>query len=403
MKKFNINIVVFIFAIIFIIWGAQGDLLLGVLHEVRSFGEELISGNYRWFIDFKSDVDNISSENLSYHEQLMDINSIKENLLGNRIVEKDDAIYAKSESGSLIKVTQKRITDEELDRVASSINELKMISEENGANFLYCAAPSKSKYEISPNNISNYEKDNYQRFLKHLSKKQVPYMDFSNSLRDNSISDNDIFFYTDHHWKPYCGFIAANSVCRELNLRYGFEYDETLTKIENYNIDIYKDWFLGSYGKRLGTYFTWVGAEDFELITPKFKSSLVEEQPIKNIIRTGHFEDTVLYTENLKKDFYSVNTYATYSGGDFRLQIIKNNLNSKGKKVLVVRDSFACVVTPFLSLQTKELHVCDMRDMADMVGKKLNMKEYIRKINPDYVIVLYTSVGDDSDSRYDFF
>lgn len=82
---------------------------------------------------------------------------------------------------------------------------------------------------------------------------------------------------------------------------------------------------------------------------------------------------------------------------------MKNNLNPKGEKVLLIRDSFACVVAPFLALQTSELHICDVRDDEHYVGDKLNMEEYIEQIKPDYVLVLYTGVGDTTDSRYDFF
>jgi len=138
------------------------------------------------------------------------------------------------------------------------------------------------------------------------------------------------------------------------------------------------------------------------VIIPKFATNLTVEQPIKQEIREGRFEDTVLYMENLKKDYYNNNTYATYGGGDFRLQIVKNNLNQDGPKIVVVRDSFACVVTPFLALHTSELHVCDVRDGDYYVGDKVNIEEYIKQVQPDYVIVLYTGVDDPSSSRYDF-
>ena len=163
------------------------------------------------------------------------------------------------------------------------------------------------------------------------------------------------------------------------------------------------NWFLGSKGKKVGTYFTWNGADDFDLITPKFETSFTEERPFKNQTRTGTFQETVLYMDNMYKDYYRINTYATYSGGDFRLQIMKNNLNPNEKKVLLIRDSFACVVSPFLALQTSELHVCDVRDYDYYVGKKLNMKDYIKQIKPDYVLVLYTGIGGSFDSRFDFF
>ena len=84
---------------------------------------------------------------------------------------------------------------------------------------------------------------------------------------------------------------------------------------------------------------------------------------------------------------------------------MKNNTNPGGKKILLVRSSFACVVAPFLALQTSELHICDMRDKEYYVGAKINLKEYIQEIKPDYVIVLYSSVYrmKGSAGRYDFF
>ena len=60
------------------------------------------------------------------------------------------------------------------------------------------------------------------------------------------------------------------------------------------------------------------------------------------------------------------------------------------------------VVTPFLALHTSELHICDVRNNEDYVGEKLNMKEYINEIKPDYVLVLYNGVLN-SQNRYNFF
>lgn len=143
----------------------------------------------------------------------------------------------------------------------------------------------------------------------------------------------------------------------------------------------------------------------FAIITPKFETNIIEERPFENRIKTGGFKDTVLFKYFMTKDYYNINTYDTYCGGNFRLQLMKNNLNSNGKKILLICDSFACVVVPFLSLQTNELHICDMRNFDYYVGDKLNVEKYIKKIEADYVIVLYSGVTslENSDGRYDFF
>ena len=102
----------------------------------------------------------------------------------------------------------------------------------------------------------------------------------------------------------------------------------------------------------------------------------------------------------MKKDYYSVNTYSVYNGGNYRLQIISNKLNPNGKKILLIGDSFDCAVVPFLSLQTSQLHICDVRNMKGLVGEKVNIKNYIEEIRPDYVLVLYADIQDDN---FDFF
>ena len=372
MKKFNKNSLLFVFVIIFIMFG----LSLGTIRPILGSIKNILTGSFS-IEEAKDNISTVTNEELTYHNLLMDFNSVKENFLSTRVVKKEDTIVVKSDSGSLIGQS-KKIDIIEIKNVVKRIDTLKTVSENNGASFLYCAAPTKELYEIAPQNVENHSKENYDLFLSELANSNIPTINFADTI--NNKTDYEPFYYTDHHWTAKSGFAANNAMITELNAQYGFEYNKELMDISNYSIEHYQNWFLGSKGKKVGTYFTWSGADDFDLITPNFKTNLTEEQPFKNQIRTGEFKDTVLYTENLEKDYYKINTYATYSGGDFRLQIMKNNLNPNGKKILLIRDSFACVVAPFLALQTSELHVCDVRDADYYVGEKLNMEEYIKMI-----------------------
>lgn len=403
MKRFNKNIFVFVFFVVFIVVGIWGHCFEQLKSKTIDLAAGIKHGNISRFFDYKCDVDDISNKGLSYHNEMMDINSIKDNLLGTRVVIKDDTTIVRADSGSLIE-SVKKLDSEEIKKVVSAIYDLKTVSENNGANFLYCAVPSKEYYQKSPLNIDNYFIENYNAFISELGNNKIPFIDFSNMLTEN-ISNFNTYYNTDHHWTVRAGFEANNALLKELNSRYGFNYFNQYTDINNYDITYYPNWFLGSKGKKVGTFFTWNGVDDFELITPKFKTDMTEEQPAKNQIRNGEFKDTVLYMENMEKDYYKNNTFATYSGGDFRLQIMYNNLNPKGKKILMIRNSFSCVVAPFLSLQTSELHICDMRDYEYYVGDKINAEEYIKQIAPDYVIVLYNGVSclEDSHGKYNFF
>lgn len=404
MKRLNKNVIVFICAFCFLIVGFfSRSIAANLVKDVGRLFIGISQGDENSFSSFTNSINNDSTKLLSYHNQLMDLNSIKDNLLGTKIIKKDGDTVIKTEYGSLID-NVKLVNLSDIESISERIDMLRNVAETNGANFLYCAAPKKEYYETTQENAKNYFKNNFETLLSKLAEKNIPYIDFSGSYESKLVTDNK-YYYTDHHWTTLTGFNSTKKICEKLNGLYGFDYREDYVDLVNYNVTNYPDWFLGSSGKKSGTYFTWNGADDFDLITPKFDTNLTEEQPIKNEKRSGKFEDTVLFMDNMKKDYYGVNTYTTYSGGDFRLQIMKNNLNPNGKKILLIRDSFACVVAPFLALQTSELHICDMRNYEYYVGEKLNAEEYIKQIKPDYVIVLYSGVTslEESSGRYDFF
>lgn len=405
MKKFNFNIILFVFAFLFIAFGFNKNyyayfesVVYDGLQDIKA--NESIMG----IIDnTKSRIEKISVDKLRYHNDLMDLDSIRQNLLNTKAIYKDDTVLVKSKDGMLSTPQDKLISENELQDISSKIADLKNKTEENGGKFLYVAVPSKSDYLEYPLNVEDFSARNFDNFIPILEKNKVPTLDMRKVF--SKYDYRDLYFYTDHHWTIKAGFLTVESILDDFENRYGFEYDKKFCDINNYNVKTYKNHFLGSTGKKTGTYFTWHGADDIDLITPKFDTDLIEMQPFKNQIRKGKFEDTVLYMEHIaEKDFYGKSPYCVYSGGDFRLQIIKNNNNVNGKKVLLIRDSYACVIAPFLALNTSELHITDMRDISSFVGKKVNVYEYIKEINPDIVMVLYNGVYDFEKSigLYDF-
>lgn len=389
MKKFNKNIFLFILVTLFLITGlcSQG-LASHLFASTKKLYQNVVSGNKNAFQTFTKEVDS-SSNQLRYHSRMLDITSVKDNLLGTRVMFEDETTVVKSDSGSLLGyLFTTPSSKEEIAGWTGPIKEVQAIAEANGAGFLYCEIPEKSAYEVLPPNYPAYSAQNQDIYLQAILSSDIPTFISSAMFKEQGLKGDDIFFKTDHHWTPKAGFFVHSGICKELKERYGFEYNSQYTDLNNYNIKTYENWFLGSYGKKCGTYFTGSRVDDFDLITPKFETDFTEEIPVKNSIRNGSFEDTLLYKEYLAKDYYIFNNYITYSGGDFRLQKIINNKIENGKKILVIRSSFGCVVTPFLALHAKELHVIDTRDGDYPAGEKVNVEEYIKEIKPDYVIYL---------------
>lgn len=383
----------------------RGNYLSDLKETMKKWaGEVGTEGIYESFVECKNQLENMTETSLYYHNKLMDANSIRENLFGTRLIQKGSMTVVKSDSGSLVE-TIKPLSEEEIGQVADRIGDLKDYVEENGAHFLYLAAPRKELVESMPDNAENYARQNQKAFLRALDRRDIPYLSLLDALQEKKIPNRKLFFYTDHHWTPYAGFEATDSICMELDKRYGFPIEEKYTDIDNYNRKTYHDWFLGSKGKKTGTYFSWKGADDFELITPKFSTRYKEEQPAKKEKRKGSFEETALFKKNLKKDYYGVNTYATYSGGDYRLQILKNLDRPKGKKIFLIRDSYGCVISPFLSLQCSSLYVSDIRNFDYFVGDPIDVRSFVKEKKPDYVLVMYSGIVnmEHSDGKFDFF
>ena len=295
-------------------------------------------------------------------------------------------------------INEKRFEHNHFDSVANRVSELQQKSESVGADFLYLAVPEKGYYQNFPTNIRDYSKVNFDDYLDCLKENNIPVLSYVDEFKQRDMDKEDIYYYSDTHWTTTVGLLAAKLACESMNQRYDIAFDWSKLDINNYNQKLYSDWFLGALGKKVGTYFTWRGADDFNLITPKFETSLIEEKPYEDSVREGSFEDTVLYGEQIyEKDYYHHDPYSGYCGGNHRLQIFKNQLENNGKTALFIRDSFSHVVTPHFALQFKELHVVDTRgEDIELYDEKVNWINYMEELKPDVVIVLYKGVPNET-------
>ncbi len=369
-----------------------------VLTFVQDVSDE---GFFGAFSSFTDNAEKSSAEGLSYHNTLVDINSLLMRAFGTRVIEKADTTVVLTDSLYLAN-PRPYIEDQSLKTRAEKLKELKAVSEENGAKFLYITAPTKGYSMALPDNVEDFTKSNCNRFFKYLDENSIDHLNLIDAMEKEGYTEEDIFFVTDHHWKSDYAFMAAGMICEYLNITHGFQYDTKVTDISNYSVKTYKDWFLGSQGKKAGRFFTPLGTDDINIILPKFDTHLTESQRAKGTVREGSFGDTVMYMENIeKKDYYNLNPYATYSGGDFREQIITNHLNPDGARVLLIRDSFSCAMSPFLSLALSEVSCIDVREGAYYVGEKINAYDYIKTYKPDFVLVMYTGVSS-GDDLFDF-
>ena len=312
MKKISKNMILTVVVFAIIGFGVLNiNYAYWLVNSAVNFGTNVKNeGVFEAISIFTDEVENISTEQLAYHDLCVNINSAFMRITNKRVVEKDDVTVVKMDNGMLAEEAEK-ISEEDICAFADSV---KMLQDDTGIPVTYVMAPEKGYDGGFPGNADNYIAENCNLFLEELENRGVNYLDLRASMIDDKITVEESFYATDHHWKPEVGLWAANEICEKMESDYDFQYDKELLEIDNYNIDTYENTFLGSEGRKTGIYYTKYGLEDFDVLYPKFSTDLTVTNEIENTEVSGSFKDTVLNLKHLSYDTpYQSWLYSTYS------------------------------------------------------------------------------------------
>ncbi len=270
--------------------------------------------------------------------------------------------------------------------------------EEREVPLLYVQAPQKLQENDDrlPTGVTDYGNDYADQILGVLAENNVATLDLRETLADTGRDWSSFFFRTDHHWTPEAAFTAHQTLAQVLETDYGFTIPEENTDSAAFTRTNLSDFFLGSQGKRVGSLYA--GVDDIEVWTPNFDTDFTYSIPIYDMERTGPFEESLLFPERIEeKDFFNGNPYTLYAGGDYPMARIYNELSPDRPRIMLLRDSYACVLTPFLALDCGELITVDLRYFHD------DLLTYVDWLEPDLVIVMYTAGSAALDELFDFF
>lgn len=155
----------------------------------------------------------------------------------------------------------------------------------------------------------------------------------------------DIYYRTDHHWTTYGAYLAYVAYAKSMGWL-------PLSQSE-FEIETVSDSFLGSYHTR--SQFIGVAPDSIQVYKP------VHDVSTKmHIVDTGETLTSMYDSSYLeKKDKYSY-----FLGGVHALMKITSQLDPKvvkQEKLLVIKDSYAHSVIPFLTQHVPEIHMIDIR------------------------------------------
>ena len=221
------------------------------------------------------------------------------------------------------------------------------------------------------------------RFLSALADIGIDTLDIRPFIEAKYVNPYEAFFKTDHHWKISTGLYCAQILSEHLRT---YDLDLAVDNIrdEEFSVKLMKNSWLGERGKKTGSIYS--GLDDFELIKPIEETHFHLTIPCRNIDREGDFSimlDQSALDAGFWKCRYGRSFYYSYLFGNDAMQIIENKDCNAGR-ILIIKDSFAQAVAPFLAMTAKELVTWDIRYNKD------SLRNYIDQNHFDIVVVMYT-------------
>lgn len=323
-----------------------------------------------------------SEDDLNSHFHLRypfyDVGGIVNRLTNQRMIDN----LLRLDNGHLV-ITRREVN------LKSSLDGLKTLSslcDEKGIPLIYVNVPHKplSDQDTEQLGFSSFANRNADKFLKEVQAAGIETIDLRKAVNSHYEDPYDAYYKTDHHRKPSTGLYCAQVLASELKNRLNIPIDSDRITDDHFDKLIYKDFWVGEFGKKAGA--TYTSTEDFELITPSEETHFHVEIPKRNLNQDGDF--TLLLNKSLLQlpsieRRYGRSMYYTYLYGDDDLQILQNKDQNSGS-ILIIKDSYAQTVNPFLAMTVKELVCWDVRN------NNRNLTDYINNRQFDAVIVMYS-------------
>ena len=180
--------------------------------------------------------------------------------------------------------------------------------------------------------------------------------------------DEDIFYRTDHHWTSLGAYYGYTALAEALGY--------TPVPLDAYNETVRSTEFYGTVFSSSGV--RWVSPDTITTYVPD--TGITVTSYTYDSAGNPVEEPRALYDTS----FLSVkDKYSMFLGGNQSLGVVKTP-NTDKPKLLIIRDSYADSLVPFLTPHFSEIHLVDLRYY------KLSLSDYIQQNDIDQALVLYS-------------
>ena len=257
-----------------------------------------------------------------------------------------------------------------------------------GSKFLYVAAPCKIDLmgTLLPRGLENTYNMQTDNLLDALDAASVETLDLRQEMALDPEQIEKYFYRTDHHWTPD-GALVAFQIIMDRLAQDDSSIDTSAANPKMWERHDKENWFLGSRGKRTGAWCE--GTDPLIWYTPRFQTSMSCIIPHRKEFFGGDFSEANIRRQYIEqRDFFSLNNYCVYIGGDYPYVKHLNPLAPNKMKLLIIKDSFTLPLQAFMSTSFSEVEVIDPRHY-----KASEIAEYCMWSKPDIVLMMVNAMS----------
>ena len=188
----------------------------------------------------------------------------------------------------------------------------------------------------SPYDEGQYISDFYSALSDYVHK--VPILE---TLQNQVAIGKQLYYKTDHHWTTLGAYYAYESFCETAGI--------VPTPLERFNIETVTEDFYGTLFSKGN--FTFIQPDSLQIFYPKEENSLSVTYALSENSTDGLYEYSYLNS----KDKYSI-----FLDGNHPLIRIQTSVQN-GRKLLILKDSYANCFIPFLTTHYEEIQIVDLR------------------------------------------
>ena len=357
--------------VMFIIIGLLGLFILLPKNDFSEIENRSLSNLPKFSLDkiidgsYMEDIEEYINDHFPFRNIFMNIRTVSNKLIGKENI--GDVYF--SDDGYLIERYNEL---NNIDEIVSVINKFDDNNKDKNVSVMFVPTKIFVYKDKLPKNVDVYNQGDVIKSLYDGINIDIRKIDIGNVLLKEKDNYN-LYYKTDHHWTTYGAYFGYREYALENNIDY--------IDISLFNKEVISDSFVGStYSKVVDPM-----SMDEEIVLFNYKSYDLD---VNYVMSNKNTKTLYNFMYLNKKD-----KYAMFLDNNHPLIKITNNDVSNGNSLLVIKDSYANSMIPFLVNHYNYIYVIDPRYYKKSISK------YCEENNINDVLFLYNIGTLSSDSN----